>query len=435
LSYSICILEFIDIYTMTETVHKLDTNSTSQDDYVNQEELNYLNQLKDIIDHGVRKNDRTGIGTLSTFGTQSRYCLRDDIFPLLTTKRVFWRGVVEELLWFISGSTNAKQLSEKNVNIWDGNSSREFLDSRGLYNYEEGDLGPVYGFQWRHFGCPYSSMTADYKGKGYDQLQQCIKMIREEPESRRIIMTAWNPCDLEKVALPPCHCFVQFYVADGELSCQMYQRSADMGLGVPFNIASYSLLTRMIAHITSLKPGFFIHTIGDAHVYLTHVDALKVQMERKPRPFPKLKILRNVENIDDFRAEDFELINYKPYPKISMPMARLELEILKLQNIQNDIKKQARIRQQVETQYTENHFALEELNLLTDQTLIYKMIGPVLVKHSLAEAKGTIIKRLEFIEQEKKRLDDALEKAKNEVVAQKDKINFLQNQLSSTTAE
>ncbi|KAL1244939.1 Thymidylate synthase [Trichinella spiralis] len=146
-------------------------------------------------------------------------------------------------------------------------------------------------------------------------------MIREEPESRRIIMTAWNPCDLEKVALPPCHCFVQFYVADGELSCQMYQRSADMGLGVPFNIASYSLLTRMIAHITSLKPGFFIHTIGDAHVYLTHVDALKVQMERKPRPFPKLKILRNVENIDDFRAEDFELINYKPYPKISMPMA------------------------------------------------------------------------------------------------------------------
>ncbi|KRX80843.1 Thymidylate synthase, partial [Trichinella sp. T6] len=353
LSYSICILEFIDIYRMTETVHKLDTNSTSQDDYVNQEELNYLKQLKDIIDHGVRKNDRTGIGTLSTFGTQSRYCLRDDNFPLLTTKRVFWRGVVEELLWFISGSTNAKQLSEKNVNIWDGNSSREFLDSRGLYNYEEGDLGPVYGFQWRHFGCPYSSMTADYKGKGYDQLQQCIKMIREEPESRRIIMTAWNPCDLEKVALPPCHCFVQFYVADGELSCQMYQRSADMGLGVPFNIASYSLLTRMIAHITSLKPGFFIHTIGDAHVYLTHVDALKVQ----------------------------------------------------------------------------------ELNLLTDQTLIYKMIGPVLVKHSLAEAKGTIIKRLEFIEQEKKRLDDALEKAKNEVVAQKDKINSLQNLLASTTAE
>ncbi|KRX91685.1 Thymidylate synthase, partial [Trichinella pseudospiralis] len=323
LSYCICIIKLVEINEMTEVIHKLDSNSTSQHDYVNQEELNYLNQLKDIIDHGVRKNDRTGIGTLSTFGTQSRYCLRDDIFPLLTTKRVFWRGVVEELLWFISGNTNAKKLSEKNVNIWDGNSSREFLDSRGLYNYEEGDLGPVYGFQWRHFGYPYTSMTADYAGKGYDQLQQCIKMIREEPESRRIIMTAWNPCDLEKVALPPCHCFVQFYVADGELSCQMYQRSADMGLGVPFNIASYSLLTRMIAHITSLKPGFFIHTIGDAHIYLTHVDALKVQLERKPRPFPKLKILRNVENIDDFRAEDFELIDYKPYPKISMPMAVL----------------------------------------------------------------------------------------------------------------
>ncbi|KAF2583847.1 hypothetical protein F2Q70_00033956 [Brassica cretica] len=186
-------------------------------------------------------------------------------FPLLTTKRVFWRGVVEELLWFISGSTNAKLLQEKGIHIWDGNASREYLDGIGLTEREEGDLGPVYGFQWRHFGAKYTDMHADYTGQGFDQLLDVINKIKNNPDDRRIIMSAWNPSDLKAMALPPCHMFAQFYVANGELSCQMYQRSADMGLGVPFNIASYSLLTCILAHVCDLVPGDFIHVIGDAH--------------------------------------------------------------------------------------------------------------------------------------------------------------------------
>lgn len=243
------------------------------------------------------------------------------IFPLLTTKRVFWRGVAEELLWFIKGSTNGKELSEKGVHIWDANGSRQFLDNLGFTGREEGDLGPVYGFQWRHFGAEYKDMHTDYTGQGVDQLQDVIDKIKNNPTDRRIIMSAWNPKDLPQMALPPCHAFVQFYVANGELSCQLYQRSADMGLGVPFNIASYALLTYMIAHITDLKPGDFVHTIGDAHVYVNHFDALKEQMKREPRPFPSLVIKRKVEKIDDFKMEDFEIKNYNPHPKISMKMA------------------------------------------------------------------------------------------------------------------
>ncbi|XP_076180561.1 thymidylate synthase isoform X2 [Ptiloglossa arizonensis] len=285
------------------------------------EEYQYLNLIEKIMKEGAKCIDRTGVGTLSIFGTHMRFNLRDDIFPLLTTKKVFWKGVVEELLWFIKGSTNAKELSMKKVYIWDANSSREFLDSCGFSDREVGDLGPVYGFQWRHFGAKYKNMHTDYQGQGIDQLQEVINKIRNSPNDRRIIMTAWNPTDISQMALPPCHCLVQFYVKNGELSCQLYQRSADMGLGVPFNIASYSLLTYMLAHITNLKPGEFIHTMGDCHVYLNHISALEEQIKRVPKPFSRLKIVRNVRNINDFVTEDFELIGYNPHPKLSMAMA------------------------------------------------------------------------------------------------------------------
>ncbi|XP_044749333.1 thymidylate synthase-like isoform X1 [Coccinella septempunctata] len=284
------------------------------------EENQYLGHIQNILNKGVERGDRTGVGTLSIFGAQMRYSLRES-FPLLTTKRVFWRGVVEELLWFIRGSTNALELRAKNVNIWDGNSTREYLDSVGLTDRIEGDLGPVYGFQWRHYGAEYKDMFTDYTGQGIDQLENVIETLKSNPNDRRIIMCSWNPIDLPKMALPPCHCLVQFYVANNELSCMLYQRSADMGLGVPFNIASYALLTNMIAHITGLKPGEFIHTLGDSHVYLNHVEALKVQLQRKPRPFPILKIKRKIDKLEDFTFEDFELIDYKPHPKIEMAMA------------------------------------------------------------------------------------------------------------------
>ncbi|XP_008468587.2 thymidylate synthase [Diaphorina citri] len=226
-----------------------DQNGTS----VQTDEQQYLHLLDKIIKTGHKKSDRTGVGTLSLFGAQMRFDLTNGTFPLLTTKRVFWKGVVEELLWFIKGSTNAKELSDKGVKIWDPNSTREYLDSIGLVDRKEGDLGPVYGFQWRHYGAEYKDMFTDYTDQGIDQLQNIINTIKTNPNDRRIIMCAWNPIDMPKMALPPCHCLAQFYVADGKLSCQLYQRSADMGLGVPFNIASYSLLTYMIAHVTGLQ--------------------------------------------------------------------------------------------------------------------------------------------------------------------------------------
>lgn len=284
-------------------------------------EYQYLDLIRRVMTTGNKKGDRTGTGTFSLFGAQMRFSLRDGVFPLLTTKRVFWRGVAEELLWFIRGSTNAKELQEKGVHIWDGNSSKEFLEKSGFPDREEGDLGPVYGFQWRHFGADYSDMHADYTGKGVDQLKEVIDTINENPNDRRIIMCAWNVTDVPKMALPPCHCLCQFYVANGELSCQLYQRSADIGLGVPFNIASYSLLTCMIAHTTKLKPGDFVHTLGDAHVYSNHCDALNEQLTREPRPFPKLRIKREVKSIEDFKFEDFEIVDYNPHGKIKMDMA------------------------------------------------------------------------------------------------------------------
>ncbi|KAL6522002.1 Bifunctional dihydrofolate reductase-thymidylate synthase 1 [Orobanche minor] len=290
------------------------------------EEFLYLGLVQDIILNGNNKDDRTGTGTLSKFGCQMRFNLRKS-FPLLTTKtvfdpkRVFWRGVVEELLWFISGSTNAKILQEKGIHIWDDNASREFLDSIGLTDREEGDLGPVYGFQWRHFGARYTNMHADYTGLGFDQLLDVINKIKNKPDDRRIILSAWNPSDLNLMALPPCHMFAQFYVANGELSCQMYQRSADMGLGVPFNIASYALLTCMIARVCGLIPGDFVHVIGDAHVYKTHISPLQEQLKKLPRPFPILTINPHKTDIDSFVAADFELKNYEPHPKLEMKMA------------------------------------------------------------------------------------------------------------------
>jgi len=249
-----------------------------------------------------------------------RFNLRES-FPLLTTKSVFWRGVAEELLWFLNGETSAAKLQEKKIKIWDGNSSREFLDSIGLTHREEGDLGPVYGWQWRHFGAEYKDMHTDYTGEGVDQVAEVLDKIKNKPNDRRIIMTAWNPADLHKMALPPCHMFAQFYVANGELSCQMYQRSADLGLGVPFNIASYALLTCLFAHLTGLKRGDFIHTIGDAHVYLNHVDALKEQLTREPRPFPTLDIADSVKSVEGATFADFTINNYKPHGKIEMKMA------------------------------------------------------------------------------------------------------------------
>lgn len=287
----------------------------------------YLDLCKEIIENGEKRDDRTGTGTLSIFAPpQLRFSLRDDIFPLLTTKRVFFRGVIEELLWFVSGSTDANILADRDIHIWDGNGSREFLDQRGLKNNRQGDLGPVYGFQWRHFGAKYHGCDADYQNQGVDQVKQVIHQIKNNPYDRRIILTAWNPAALDEMALPPCHIMCQFYVSmkdDGrrELSCQMYQRSCDMGLGVPFNIASYALLTKMIAHVCEIDCGDFIHVMGDAHVYTNHVDALKTQIKRTPGPFPTLKFARKITDIDDFKYEDIIVENYKPQGKIQMEMA------------------------------------------------------------------------------------------------------------------
>ncbi|XP_067634543.1 thymidylate synthase [Eurosta solidaginis] len=308
--------------TMNMDFSTANGNSVKENEYAdeNKDEQQYLDLIQTIISIGVDRADRTGVGTRSIFGAQMRFNLRNS-FPLLTTKRVFWRAVAEELLWFVQGQTDAKLLQEKNIHIWDGNSSREFLDKCGFCEREEGDLGPVYGFQWRHFGAKYRTCKDSYKCEGIDQLQQVIDTIRNNPNDRRIIMSAWNPVDIPQMALPPCHCLAQFYVAKGELSCQLYQRSADMGLGVPFNIASYALLTYMIAHVTGLCPGDLVHTLGDTHVYNSHIEPLKEQLTRKPRTFPKLIIRRNVKNIDDFIFDDFEIVGYKPYPKIDMEMA------------------------------------------------------------------------------------------------------------------
>lgn len=290
-------------------------------------EQGYLDLIRYCIANGKVCTDRTGVGTISMFGGLIRYNLRNNSFPLFTTKRVFYRGVLEELLWFIAGSTNSNLLAEKSVRIWDGNSSREFLDKRGLNHREVGDLGPVYGFQWRHFGAEYVDFKTDYKGKGFDQLADLVTMIRKCPDSRRLLMSAWNPPQLDQMALPPCHIMCQFRVYGNELSCLLYQRSCDMALGVPFNVASYSLLTYMIAHLCGLVPGDLVHCMGDIHVYSNHVEPLQIQLARTPREQPILRIRERTEEqgaiqtIDDFVFDDFIVEGYSPDAAIKMDMA------------------------------------------------------------------------------------------------------------------
>ena len=247
------------------------------------------------------KSDRTGTGTRSLFGWQSRYDLADG-FPLLTTKRVFWQGVVDELLWFLRGSTNVRDLPERSRQLW------------APWADEAGELGPIYGRQWRSWPDPDGGCTID-------QLSDVIAQIREAPDSRRMIVSAWNAADLDVMALPPCHVLFQFYVADGRLSCQLYQRSADVFIGAPFNIASYALLTCMVAQVTGLKPGEFVHAIGDAHLYLNHLDQAREQLTREPRPAPTLRLDPSITDIDGFRAEHIELVGYDPHPAIRAPVA------------------------------------------------------------------------------------------------------------------
>lgn len=260
----------------------------------------YHDLLKHIIENGTKKGDRTGTGTISTFGYQMRFNLADG-FPVLTTKKLHLRSIIHELLWFLQGDTNIKYLKENNVSIWD-----EWAD-------ENGNLGPVYGFQWRSWPTP--------DGKSIDQISNLIEQIKKNPNSRRLLVSAWNVAYVDEMALPPCHTMFQFYVADGKLSCQLYQRSADTFLGVPFNIASYALLTMMIAQVCDLEPGEFIHTLGDAHLYLNHLEQAELQLTRDFRPLPTMKINPDVKNIFDFKFEDFELLNYDPHPHIKAAVA------------------------------------------------------------------------------------------------------------------
>ena len=276
---------------------------------MNISESGYLQAMRDILENGEKRITRNSI-TLSKFSVKLDFDIRES-FPLLTTKKVFWKGIVAELLWFIQGDTNSKHLESQKVNIWKANSTREFLDENGLYDYSEGDCGPIYGFQWRHFGAKYRGMDENYIYQGIDQLQQVIQLIRTEPTSRRIFMSAWNPIQLNHMCLPPCHVSYQFYVSNqSELSCILYQRSGDMFLGIPFNIASAALLTYMIAKITEKTPGSLTIMIGDAHIYENHIDAVKIQLSREPLPFPTLKLSNTFSNMDDYKKEHIELENY-----------------------------------------------------------------------------------------------------------------------------
>lgn len=260
----------------------------------------YLSLLQEVLDNGVKKEDRTGTGTISIFGAQRRYDLRDG-FPVVTTKKLHLRSIIHELLWFLKGDTNIKYLHENNVTIWD-----EWAD-------ENGDLGPIYGYQWRS----WPSASGEY----IDQISQLIDQINKNPDSRRLIVSAWNVGEIENMALPPCHAFFQFYVAEGRLSCQLYQRSADLFLGVPFNIASYALLTHMIAQVCELEVGDFVHTLGDAHIYMNHLEQVHLQLSRTPRPLPQLKLNSAIDSIFDFRFEDIELLNYQCDEPIKAPVA------------------------------------------------------------------------------------------------------------------
>ena len=267
---------------------------------LNPGEQQYLDLLAHVLESGAEKADRTGTGTRSVFGWQMRFAL-DREFPLLTTKKLHLKSIVYELLWFLSGDTNVRWLQERGVTIWD-----EWADAQG-------ELGPVYGYQWRHWRTP--------DGREIDQIRDVVAQIRAKPDSRRHIVTAWNPADVDRMALPPCHALFQFYVANGRLSCQLYQRSADLFLGVPFNIASYALLTLMVAQATGLQPGDFVHTLGDAHLYNNHVDQAREQLARSPRAFPRMRLNPQVRDLFAFRYEDFTVEGYDPHPAIKAPIA------------------------------------------------------------------------------------------------------------------
>jgi thymidylate synthase len=290
------------------------------------EEQMYLDMMSTVVKMGHYRSDRTGVGVYSTFGKTLRFSLQDNTLPLLTTKRVYFKGVAKELLWFIKGSTNTRELRKDNVHIWDGNASRDFLDKRGLRSYNEGELGPVYGYQWRRWGDPY---TPEYEGNtskptvGIDQLQGIIDTIKKDPYSRRMILSAWNVSQLSEMALPPCHILAQFYVHENKLSCSMYQRSADSFLGVPFNIASYALLTHMIAQVTGTSAYELIINFGDTHVYSNHVEQVKTQLQRynEGKPFCKLRMNSERKTIDDFVYSDFKIVDYDPLTTIKAPMA------------------------------------------------------------------------------------------------------------------
>ena len=261
----------------------------------------YLDLCTRILSEGVLREDRTGTGTLSIFGHQMRFNLRNG-FPLVTTKKLYTRAIFHELLWFLRGDTNIKYLQEHNVHIWD------------QWAGPHGSLGPIYGRQWRSWPCDDGLVTID-------QIQETIDEIKRNPSSRRLVVTAWNPAEIDDMALPPCHCLFQFYVANGRLSCQLYQRSGDVFLGVPFNIASYALLTHMVAHVTGLQPGEFIHTLGDAHIYLNHVEQVKLQLARDPLPLPTLQLNPEVRDIFDFKYEDIKIVNYQAHPHIKGDVA------------------------------------------------------------------------------------------------------------------
>jgi len=300
----------------------LDSIKTSEND--RHEEYQYINLIKHIVTKGTMENGRNG-NALTVFGGAMHFDLNDGKIPLLTTKKVAWKTCLKELFWFIKGDTNNEHLQEENVKIWNANASRDFLDSRGLQHLRENDLGPVYGHQWRNFNAKYSNCDEDYSGKGVDQLQYIINGLKnpETRNSRRLIMSAWNPCQIDEMALPPCHVMAQFNVCGGNrLSCALYQRSGDVGLGVPFNIASYSFLTHIIAKHCDLVADQFVYYLGNCHIYDDHIDKLKEQSERKPLPFPTLEILRKHEKIEDYEMTDFVLHNYNSHKPIKMDMRK-----------------------------------------------------------------------------------------------------------------
>jgi thymidylate synthase len=290
------------------------------------EEYQYLNLIENIIENGFWEEGRNG-KTKSIFGSSMRFSLKDGNIPILTTKKTAWKTCLKELLWFIRGETDNKILKEQGVHIWDANGSREFLDSRGLIDYEVDELGPIYGYQWRHFNAPYDITTGEaiFSEKGIDQLQCIIDQLKnpETRTSRRLIMTAWNPCQLDQMALPPCHILCQFNVHNGnKLSCALYQRSGDIGLGVPINIASYSFLTHLLAKHCNLEAYEFVYFLGNAHIYDDHLDSLTEQLKNIPFDFPKVQIKEVRENISNYEVSDFEIINYQSYEKISMKMRK-----------------------------------------------------------------------------------------------------------------